>query len=49
MQILPEHSANRFRDQKAIDLARVWVTQLDLQPAYYVALAIHAIITEGQR
>jgi hypothetical protein len=48
-QTLPEHSANRVRAQKASALARLGVTLHDVPPAHYVALAIHAILTEEQK
>ncbi len=46
LKTLPEHSVNRVRAQKASALARVAVTLHDIPPAHYVALAIHAILTE---
>ncbi len=48
LQTLPEHSANRVRAQKASALVQVGVTLHDILPAHYVALAIHAILTEEQ-
>jgi hypothetical protein len=49
LQTLPENSPDRIRAQKAIDLARVGVTLQDEQPSHYVAQAVHAILTEGQK
>ncbi len=48
LQTLPEQAANRVRAQKAIALAKVGVTLHDVPPAHYLALAIHAILTEEQ-
>ncbi len=49
LQTLPEGSPNLVRARKAIALARVGVTLHDVPPAHYVALAIHAILTEDQQ
>jgi len=46
---LPKDSADLIRARKSIALARVRVTLHDRAPAHYVAEAIHAILTEGQR
>jgi hypothetical protein len=49
VEMLPKDSADLIRTQKSIVLARVGVTLHDRAPAHYVAEAIHAILTEGQR
>lgn len=46
---LSKGSADLIRARKSIALARVGVTLHDREPAHYVAEAIHAILTEGQR
>ena len=48
LQTLPKGSTNLVRAHKAIDLARIGVTLQDVQPAHYVAQAVHAILTEEQ-
>jgi hypothetical protein len=49
LQILPKNSPDRTRAQKAIALAQVGVTLHDELASHYVAEAVHAILTEGQK
>ncbi len=44
---LPVGSVNKIRVQKAIRLAAVGVTFHDLDPAYFTALAVKAVLAEG--